>query len=499
MTTKQTPEQTGAMILVVDDEEAVASVLARGLRYAGYRTTIAHSGSDALAKLAIHQFDALLTDINMPKMRGDELQRIARERDPHLATLLITAADDTACAVECLKGGALDYLLKPFDISDVITRVGKALERRQTARDGENYRKNLETRVQAQTGQIKHTIQGSLESLIHALEAKDPSTRNHSSRVADLSYAIACRVKPDDLDFASRVRVAALFHDLGKIGVPEAILHKTGPLNEEEKDMVRKHPVIGADILAPLLDGEIVAMVRGHHEHVDGAGYPDHLSGEGIPYGARIISVADAYDAMTTIRPYHAALSRHDVLQHLLSGTGRQWDYAVVQALCALAKDGKLAETPPPSTKDEEIASLAADLSESGTPVWKPQESVRVVVPAPPVAPAAPPEAGENKPAPVPPASGENPPAILNVRGFVDADAIAVLRDSMNTSLRKGQMRIVVDLHEASAITTDNAQSLYALGLLARRAGGSLTLRGVPTLLKAVFETAGLARLFRME
>lgn len=489
-----------ALVLVVDDEEAVASVLARGLRYAGYQTATAQSGSEALEKLALRHYDALLTDINMPKMRGDELQRIARARDPHLATLLITAADDTACAVKCLKEGAFDYLLKPFEIADVVVRVGKALERQQMTREVENYRHNLEARVKQQSGQIKQTVQGSLHSLIHALEAKDPNTRNHSARVADLSVLLTRMVRPSDEDFTARVRIAALFHDIGKIGVPEAILNKRGTLTHAEVKQVRKHPEIGAAILLPLLDPVIVEIVRAHHEHVSGGGYPDKLVGEAIPHGGRIVAVADAYDAMTSARPYRGEIARHEVLQILAGGAGVQWDYDVVQALFSLAKAGTLAETLPPRTSVEEAASLAADLNDkSAANLLKPQELItsdaaaasrmEATAPAEPIMPT------------VPALVAVTPPGlpVLRACGFVDADAIAVLRGSVTTCLRRGQTHILLDLHEASAITTDSAQSLYALGLLAQRAGGSLKLRAVPPLLRAVFQSAGLTRLLRME
>ena len=473
-------------ILVVDDEEAVAKVLARGLRYAGYETTTAQSGSEALEKLALRPFDVLLTDINMPKMRGDQLQKIARERDPHLATLLITAADDTACAVQCLKEGAFDYLLKPFEIADVVVRVGKALERRLLTREVEDYRTNLEMRVGQQAQQIKQTVQGSLESLIHALEAKDPNTHNHSARVADLSALLARMVRPGDEAFVTRVRVAALFHDIGKIGVPEAILTKNGPLTEKERDKVRRHPEIGAAILSPLLDREIVDMVRSHHEYVTGGGYPDGISGEAIPQGGRIISVADAYDAMTSSRPYRSEIARHDVLHILAEGAGVQWDYQVVQALFTMAGAGKLGETLPPRTSIAEVATLAANLYDQGFDLLKPHSQIPAEkIALPPDAPAAPPA----------PSACPN----FSVKGLVDINTIAALREKITEALRQGQSRLVIDLREASAITTENAQSVYALDLLARRAGGSLTLRDVPPVIEAVFESAGLTRLLLME
>ncbi|MBC8103048.1 MAG: response regulator [Cytophagales bacterium] len=330
------------VILVVDDEAAVAMVLSRGLTYAGYDATIATSGQEALDRLAEKPFDVLLTDIHMPRLRGDEMQRIARERDPDLAVLLITAANETSSAIECLKEGVYDYLLKPFDLADVVVRVGNALERRRLVRENRDYQQNLERRVAAQAERLNRTMQGSLEMLIAALEAKDSNTRDHSARVAKIASHIALRLLPHNREFAARVRVAALFHDIGKIGIPESLLTKDSPLTETERDTVRQHPLIGETILAPLLEEETVAMVRSHHEQINGGGYPDGFKGSAIPLGGRIIAVADSYDAMTSPRPYRSQIAVPDVLEQLKQGAGEQWDADAVGVLLALADEGVL-------------------------------------------------------------------------------------------------------------------------------------------------------------
>ena len=327
-------------ILVVDDEEAIANLLARGLRYAGFTVETAGNGYEALEALTSREFDALLTDIHMPRLRGDDMQRIARDRDPELAVLLITAADETNCAVECLKDGVFDYLTKPFDLDDVVVRVRKAIERRDLVRENRDYRENLEHRVEQQAEELRRTLHGSLAALIHALEAKDPNTHNHSHRVAELAAALTARVFPGDDALAARIRWAAHLHDIGKIGIPENVLNKTGALTDEEMEVVRRHPEIGAVILSPLLDSETVAMVRGHHEHLGGFGYPDRLVGDAIPIGARIIAVADAYDAMTSTRPYRDEMGRDRVLGILRDGSGVQWDAIVVSALLSLVREG---------------------------------------------------------------------------------------------------------------------------------------------------------------
>ena len=502
-----------ASVLVVDDEEAVATVLSRGLSYAGFEVATARSGQEALERLAERHFDALLTDIHMPRLRGDEMQRIARERDPDLAVLLITAADETACAVECLKEGVFDYLTKPFDLSDVIVRVRKALERRELIRENKDYRENLEQRVIEQADRLRKMMQGSLESLIHALEAKDCTTHNHSARVADLATSLAARIQPGDTAFGARVRVAALFHDIGKIGVPESVLNKRDKLEDFEMELVRRHPEIGATILRPLLDEETVAMVRGHHEHISGKGYPDALSGEEIPLGGRIIAVADAYDAMSSTRPYRPEITQPHVLEILRNGAGVQWDSAVVEALLTMGAEGRLGDRMAIPNTAEESAAIAADIAEtrellaSGpdrgrTPSQTSEESDLTLTMASRRRTAAAPTAPSRlatASAVAPTARRGGPRPILYAAGCVDANKIHNLRTEFEALLKRGESIVVVDLSQSTTITSESAQCIYALDLQARRVGGHLTLRDVPAQVLSQFREAGLARMLKFE
>lgn len=324
-------------ILVVDDETAPADALAQALRGAGHDAETVSGGEAALARLAERRFDAMVTDIHMPRLRGDVLLRLARECDPDLAVLLSADPDTARRASQCLREGAFDVLAKPFDLDDALARVDRALEHRRLVLENRGHRHSLEARVAEQAEGMARTLQGSLEALITALEAKDRHTRNHSARVAEMSSLLAQSLAPDDLPFLRRVRVAALFHDIGKIGVPEYILHKTSPLSPEEMREVERHVLCGVTILSPLLDPETVAMVRHHHERIDGRGYPDAIGGDAIPLGARIVAVADAWDAMTSSRPYRPAMPRDRVWGILRAGAGIQWDAQVVDAFLARA------------------------------------------------------------------------------------------------------------------------------------------------------------------
>ncbi len=482
-------------VLVVDDEEMVASVLARGLSYAGYETLTARSGAEALEKLDSRHFDALLTDIHMPRMRGDELQRIARERNPDLAVLLITAADEKQCAIQCLKEGVLDYLTKPFELADVVQRVGDALYKRRSRLEAEARQRYLEQRVIEQADRLKRTLQGSLESLIHALEAKDPHTRNHSARVADLATALAAQLRPDDLHFCARVRVAALFHDIGKIGVPEAVLNKNGKLEEAEMDLVRRHPEIGETILRPLLDAETTAIVRSHHEHFDGRGYPDKSAGEDIPLGGRIVAVADAYDAMSSTRPYRSEITRRRVLEILHRGAGHQWDDQVVDALLALVVSGRLADTGEGRTTVADAVTIASEINDARDalsddayiPLRLPAGNAKTprLLPVPPPAPNAP--------------INVNIPPVVFMRGHIDADAIHAARTQIEMLLRKGERNLVVDLSDAVLLTPASAQCMYALDLQAKRAGARIALRAPSEPIMMVLRSTGLARMLHFE
>jgi putative two-component system response regulator len=334
-------------LLVVDDEEAVAYVLKRSLTRAGYEIEYAASGEEALQKLALSRFDGMLTDVSMPRMRGDELQRLARAVDPDMAVLMITAVSDVSLAVACLQGGVCDYITKPFDLEDINVRVAKALERRHITLNSRQYRYDLERQVARQSARIRRLHLVSLQSLNHALEAKDEGTLDHSNRVCALSHCLAVRLDMDNRvpDGCRKVALAALLHDIGKIGVPEHILNKPGKLTDEEMNDVKRHPELGEMILKPLLSLELLAIVRHHHERWDGAGYPDGISGEAIPFGARIVAVADSYDAMTCVRPYRAGMPAEKALSILADGAGTQWDPGIVAVFLEIAKSGPIEET----------------------------------------------------------------------------------------------------------------------------------------------------------
>ena len=319
--------------LIVDDEAPLRTVLRRLMEAEGFVCDEAASGVEALALLDTHPTPLVLTDIHMPRMDGAELLDNIVARWPDTAVVIITAVSDVEIAVRCLEMGALDYLTKPFTIEEVRARVGQAMEKRRLLIENRAYRSDLEERVGLQTRKYEELFLASLQSLAEALEVKDAYTWGHSTRVSRYAMAIAreLNVVPQTLN---ELELGSRLHDIGKIGVREAVLNKDGPLTDDEYAHVMEHPVIGWRLLAPLLHEmpHALAVVRSHHERFDGRGTPDALRGHEIPLEARITAVADSFDAMTSGRPYRAGMSVDDAVAELRRCSGSQFDPACVVA-----------------------------------------------------------------------------------------------------------------------------------------------------------------------
>ena len=302
--------------LVVDDEPRLRQVLVRLMEADGCSCRQAANGVEALEVLATHPTTLVLSDLRMPRMDGIELLREIRSRYPDVAVIMITAVADVDVAVSCLAIGAMDYLTKPFHLEEVRARVAQALEKRRLILDNRDYQERLEELFLA-----------SIQSLAEALEVKDRYTRGHSIRVSQYSTAIA-RALDLDAETVRQIELGGHVHDIGKIGVREAVLNKPGKLTDDEYEHIMTHPVVGWRILSPLLGDAPLALhiVRSHHERYDGRGIPDGLSGDRIPLEARIAAVADSLDAMSSGRPYRPAIpgwsEALEELRPLLDETG---------------------------------------------------------------------------------------------------------------------------------------------------------------------------------
>ncbi len=327
-------------VLVVDDEEPIRNALKKFLSQQGYDVVTASSGDEALRVLQRQKISVLLLDVRMPGRSGIDLVPQLLELEPAIAVLMLTAVNDATTAALCMQRGAMDYLTKPIDLSDLARAILRAIRRRDSLIEQANLNQWLKEEVAVRTAELRRERAklerlsvATLEALVNALEAKDPFIRGHSARVADLGAMIAAELGLTD-EQVEQVRMAGRLHDIGKIGIREEILTKEGPLTAEEYEQVKQHVVVGSQILAPLSHlGEIIAFVRSHHERWDGQGYPDKIHGEAIALGARILAAAEIYDALTTARPYQEKMPPDVAVERMRDLAGTVLDPSVYKAL----------------------------------------------------------------------------------------------------------------------------------------------------------------------
>ncbi|HEX7020724.1 MAG TPA: HD domain-containing phosphohydrolase [Gemmatimonadaceae bacterium] len=338
--------------LIVDDEPRLRQVMVHLMRSDGFQCVEAGNGLEAIEQLENRAVTLVLSDLRMPKMDGIELLREIRARFPDTAVVMITAVADVEVAVNCLAIGASDYVIKPYQLEDVRARVAQALEKRRLILENRDYQERLEERVAIQARRLEELFLASIQSLAEALELKDPYTRGHSIRVAHYSSVIARGLGLDG-EMLRQIELGGHVHDIGKIGVREAVLNKAGPLTPEEYQHIMTHPVLGWRILSPLLGDTPNALniVRSHHERFDGRGIPDGLRGTDIPLEARIAAAADALDAMTSDRPYRPSEMTLDLaVDEIRRNGGTQFDPEVVRILYECADRGELELLPRTAT-----------------------------------------------------------------------------------------------------------------------------------------------------
>ena len=308
------PRRSLTRVLVVDDELAACRLLSILLGPPDYYCATASNGEEALLSLQRQPFDAVISDLKMPGMSGMELLSEVRRRHPHVAFLVTTGVDDVDVGVEAMRSGADDYLVKPLLESVVVASLGRALHKQRLEQQVENYRQHLEEMVVERTAQLQAALQqieGSYEDTLQALGAaidlRDRETGGHSQRVCRYSLEIARAMSWSDQQLGSLARGAYL-HDIGKLGVPDDILLKPGPLTADERTLMQQHVQIGFELVKgiPFLV-DAAEIILTHHERHDGSGYPRGLKAEEIPPGARIFAVADSFDAITSDRPYRRA------------------------------------------------------------------------------------------------------------------------------------------------------------------------------------------------
>lgn len=333
-------EPVARRLLVVDDEEAIRTSLARFLRGRGFDVTTADSGMTALTALEQERFVGILCDIRMPGMTGLELVPKALAGDPDLAIVMLTAVNDAPTATEALGLGAMDYLMKPVELTDLAAALERALHKRALSIEQRKVERLIREEVAAQTEELRKerenldtAVVGIVTALVRAQETKDVFLRGHSDRVADLAASIASVMGLSD-DEVEGMRIAGRVMDVGRIGIREAVLNKPGRLTDEEFEHVKGHVTTGLEILSAIQPlAHLLPAIAHHHEHWDGSGYPHGIQGENISVGGRILAAADAFDALTSQRAYRDSMSQEAAIEYLGERSGTFLAPDVYQAL----------------------------------------------------------------------------------------------------------------------------------------------------------------------
>ena len=335
-----------ARILVVDDETQVRAMIGSTLERHGYEVQLASNGREALGMISLNSFDLVLTDIVMQDVNGIALLERIHSQLPNLPVVMVTAIHDISVAIDSMRRGAYDYLLKPFEREHLMNTVNRALDHKQILDESHNYQQSLEQMVRARTEMLRHAMEDlehsydvTLEALGDALDLKDSETEGHSKRVTAYTIALAraMGIPPADIKVIAR---GAFLHDVGKMAIPDEILRKPGTLTMDEQTVMREHCTRGYHMLRkiPFLAGA-AEIVFCHQEHFDGSGYPSGIRGHEIPVGARVFAVADTLDAITSDRPYRRARSFDAAREEILRCSGTQFDPSVVEVFLKIPNE----------------------------------------------------------------------------------------------------------------------------------------------------------------
>ncbi len=363
---------TEARVLVVEDEAAACKLLSIILSPPAFRCVTAGSGEEALVALQRERFDAVVSDLHMPGISGMEILTEVRRRYPYVAFLVTTGVDDVDVGVQAMRRGADDYLVKPLRESAVVASLESALHKRRLEQQVESYRQHLEEMVaertqqlQAALQQIERSYEDTLQALGSAIDLRDDETAGHSQRVCRYSLEIAGAMGWSDTQLGTLARGAYL-HDIGKLGIPDGILLKPGPLTPDERRLMQRHVQIGFDLVKdiPFL-ADVAGIVLTHHERFDGGGYLRGLKGDEILLSARVFAVADTLDAITSDRPYRRASSFESARETIRHLSGSQFDPHVVSVFLNIPE-----ETWPTIARNQrQIAALSPELRRTTSPL----------------------------------------------------------------------------------------------------------------------------------
>ena len=338
-------EATPELILIVDDEPTVRDLVSSQLEFLGFHSHATGDADEALRAVGGDSPPALvMLDIEMPGTSGLELLAQIKETAEDTQVVMVSGLHDLGTVRQCLRAGAYDYLAKPFELEDLANTAERALERRRLLRQNAEYQQDLERMVQEQTVEIRRTRDIALLTLAKLAESRDSETGLHLERIQEYCRILGEQVlvgpyedQVDD-DFVEWLIKSSPLHDIGKVGIPDAILRKPGPLTPEEQAIMRTHTTIGGDTLREVLEkfsGPTFLMMAmeiayHHHERWDGKGYPNGLSGHDIPLAARIVAITDAYDAITSRRPYKEPVSHEEAVRRILVDRELHFDPVLV-------------------------------------------------------------------------------------------------------------------------------------------------------------------------
>jgi response regulator RpfG family c-di-GMP phosphodiesterase len=319
-------------VLVVDDDPFALRSIAKVLENESYQVMTAASGSEALDLLRRDSFDLVLTDLKMPGIDGLEILRRGRELAPQAVVLIFTGYASLESAIEALREGAYDYLVKPCSTDELKLKIERGLERVRLAEE----RQRAEEELRQSYVKLQKVLEGTIHTLVSAIEMKDPYTAGHQRRVTRLACAIANEMSLLE-ERIEGIRMAGLIHDLGKINVPAEILSKPGGLNDLQYGLIKMHPQTGHDVLTEIeFPWPVAQIVLQHHERLDGSGYPHGLVDEEILLEARILAVADVVEAMASHRPYRPPRGLDKALEEISRNRGVLYDPEVVDVCLKL-------------------------------------------------------------------------------------------------------------------------------------------------------------------
>lgn len=358
-------------VVIVDDEPAIRGLLQAYLSSLPLDVRSARDGEEALAFAAEPPLPALvISDIEMPGISGVQLLRRLKELDETIQVVMVTGVQHMDTVRECVRAGAYDYIVKPFDADDLLATVERAIERARLIRQNAAYQLHLERMVMEKTEEVRQTRDIALLTLARLAESRDTATGQHLERMAEYSRRLAEAAGREtslggiDEGFVDHLYKSSPLHDIGKVGIPDVILLKPGPLAPDEAAIMRRHPEIGGDTLRGVIErfeGHTflrmgMEIAYSHHERWDGSGYPHGLAGDHIPLAARIVALADAYDTITSRRPYKLAFDHEEAVRRIVRDRGTHFDPVLVDVFLRCHRDFA------------EIRGRLTDLADAGRP-----------------------------------------------------------------------------------------------------------------------------------